>query len=139
MSQNDVKIYQFKQKAMVVDDDAVSRQLVSCLLKKHGYTTLETSRYEEAIRSYIALKPRLIILDQNLESLSGLEVAFFIRRVTGGNHCSIYLHTTQNETELIDNINYKYIDGYVQKGDIEKLCHILKNYRGIREVTTMRD
>lgn len=121
--------YSFKLRAMVVDDDMISRHLMVHTFKGHGFQVFETSQYEMAIRGFISLKPALIFLDQNLEGLCGLDIAFFIRRLAGGMYTKIFLHTTQHESELISDPNYQFIDEYVMKGDSKKLTSIIKRYR----------
>ena len=110
---------------MVVDNDAVSRRLLSRLLQNHGFQNIETKQYQIAIRNLISLKPALIFIGYHLDGLNGLEVACFMRRISQGKHAQIYLHTSMDCQDVIDDPNYACVDGYIQKGDIGTITSIL--------------
>ena len=120
--------YSYQLRAMVVDDDSVGRHLLFRLLKQHSIQVIEACQYEIAIRGFITLNPGLIFLDQHLKGLNGLEIAYFIRRLTGGAYAKIYLHTTVNQQDLVDDPNFQYINGYIKKGDIDKLHAVIRAY-----------
>ena len=117
--------YIYQNRVMVVDSDSVSRHLLSRLLRSHNFQNYETNQYQIAIRNFIALKPGLIFLGYHLEGLNGLEVACFIRRITLGKYAKIYLHTTMNPQDIIDDPNYACIDGCIKKGDITAITSII--------------
>lgn len=120
--------YSFKPRAMVVDDDAVSRYLLVHMLEDYNFQVSEASQCEAAIQEFLCFKPEIVFLDQNLGTERGLDIAFFIRHLTAGRQVKIYLHTSQLESELISNRNYQHIDEYVMKGDIKKLTTIIEQY-----------
>ena len=114
--------------AMVVDNNPASCYFLTMLLRYYGFRVFETKKYNIAIRAFITLKPDLIFLDQKLEVLNGLEVAFFIRHIAGGGAANIYLHTTKKHFELENDPNYKYIDGIINKGTSSNLVDIINQH-----------
>jgi two-component system, NarL family, nitrate/nitrite response regulator NarL len=64
---------------LVVDDDAGARDLVSDLLGRAGYTTMQASTGEEALAAAEADRPSLVLLDVRLPGVSGYEVLHSLR------------------------------------------------------------
>jgi CheY-like chemotaxis protein len=58
---------------LLVDDDAVNRQLLSMLFRDAGFATLEAGTGEAALRM-AGQRPDVIVLDVNLPDVSGFEV-----------------------------------------------------------------
>jgi DNA-binding NarL/FixJ family response regulator len=59
---------------LVVDDDAPFREFVSRLLVEHGYKTREAASGAEALAIAQSDPPTLVLLDVNLDDVSGYEV-----------------------------------------------------------------
>jgi PAS domain S-box-containing protein len=59
---------------LFVDDDQVTRQLLGCLFRDAGFTTLEVGTGSEALTLAQTRHPDLIVLDVNLPDLNGYEV-----------------------------------------------------------------
>jgi DNA-binding NarL/FixJ family response regulator len=68
---------------LVVDDDAGFRQMVSELLKRGGYETVEAGTGEEALEIARQDLPRLVLLDVNLPGTSGYAVCNELRNRYG--------------------------------------------------------
>jgi DNA-binding response OmpR family regulator len=62
------------QLILVVDDDEGIRDLLSLLIKKHGYRVETAADGEEGQRKALALKPDLIVLDLMLPRYGGFEL-----------------------------------------------------------------
>ncbi|MBV8258361.1 MAG: response regulator transcription factor [Actinobacteria bacterium] len=67
------------QTVLVVDDEAIVRDVVVRYLERDGYRTLEAADGEEALRLLEADPPALVVLDLMLPKKDGLEVARWIR------------------------------------------------------------
>src|SRR6186713_1660714 len=58
---------------LLVDDDAVNRQLMAWMFRNAGYRALEAGTGEEAL-SLARQRPDLAVLDVNLPDMSGFDV-----------------------------------------------------------------
>lgn len=59
---------------LVVDDQSANRRVVSTLLTREGYRVVSAGSGEEALASYDASKPDLILLDMMMPGMDGFEV-----------------------------------------------------------------
>ena len=64
---------------LVVDDDEMTRELISHTLREEGFKVTAESDGLHAVVKSSELKPDLIILDMMLPDLSGLEVLSILR------------------------------------------------------------
>src|SRR3954451_25283367 len=83
-------------RALVVDDAAENRMLVSALLIQQGFAVDQAADGEAAVRAASATPPDLIVLDLGLTDIGGVEVC---RRVRGFSDAHV-LMLTARETEL---------------------------------------
>ena len=65
---------------LLVEDDSVARVAVAENLAGHGYAVAEAGTVAEALRSWDAARPDLIVLDLGLPDLDGLTVIRRVRR-----------------------------------------------------------
>ena len=70
-----------KDTILIVEDDQDIREVVTILLGREGFKTLQAATGEEALEE-IARNPDLIILDVMLPDLDGYEVCRRIRKVS---------------------------------------------------------
>ena len=68
---------------LIVDDDAGFRQMVSALLERAGYETVEAGTGEDALEIARQDLPRLVLLDVNLPGTSGYAVCNELRNRYG--------------------------------------------------------
>lgn len=66
-------------RALVVDDDDVTRRLVARSLSTHGYTVIEAADGLQAIAA-LSARPDVVVLDVMLPELDGLGVLTTVRR-----------------------------------------------------------
>ncbi len=59
---------------LVVDDQSANRRVVSALLEREGYRVVAAGSGEEALASYEASEPDLILLDMMMPGMDGFEV-----------------------------------------------------------------
>jgi CheY-like chemotaxis protein len=78
---------------LVVDDDAVTRQLCSGLLERAGYECTAAASGEEAISIIETRTPDLIILDLSMPGMDGWSVAAMIRKHKPTAHVPILVMT----------------------------------------------
>jgi two-component system cell cycle response regulator DivK len=91
------------RKILIVEDDPRSLKMIRMTLRPYGYSLLEATDGEEALKVARSDKPDLIIMDLRLPKVSGLEVTRQLRQMSNFNHISIIA-----------------ITAYAMKGDKEK-------------------
>ncbi len=64
---------------LVVDDEPQIRRVMRTALTSHGYTIKEAKSGEEALESFRAEKPDLVLLDVNMPGMSGVDACREIR------------------------------------------------------------
>jgi len=69
---------------LVVDDDAVSRQVFSLQLEKIGYQVDTAANGDEALAAFACLRYALVLVDILLPGMSGFELIAHLRRLPGG-------------------------------------------------------
>ena len=100
---------------LVVDDDPDFRQLLSTVLGRAGYETVEAETGEEALALAAAETPALVILDVNLPGTSGYAVCNELRQTLG--HGLPIMILSGDRTEPFDRVAGLLIgaDDYVTK------------------------
>ena len=91
------------KKILIVEDDPRSLKMIQMILRPYGYSLLEATDGEEALKVARSDKPDLIIMDLRLPKVSGLEVTRQLRQMSDFNHIAIIA-----------------ITAYAMKGDEEK-------------------
>ena len=91
------------KKILIVEDDPRSLKMIQMTLRPYGYSLLEATDGEEALKVARSDKPDLIIMDLRLPRMSGLEVTRQLRQMSDFSHIAIIA-----------------ITAYAMKGDKEK-------------------
>ena len=68
------------KRILVVEDDETNMYLTRFILKKGGYEVIEAESGEEGVELAIKEKPDLIIMDEKLPGIDGLEAVKRIRK-----------------------------------------------------------
>jgi DNA-binding NarL/FixJ family response regulator len=76
---------------LVVDDEAVVRDFLVCVLERAGFAVREATTGEEAIETTRAQVPRLVLLDVSLPGMSGYEVCRELRDEFGDQIAIVFL------------------------------------------------
>lgn len=104
------------KKILVVDDDLISQKIVFSKLRTMGYEVDLASNGLEAISHFSSSSYDLILLDNYMPEMDGLDAAKEIRKKEiGGSHTPIILFTadstqTPNSSDLIDDLIEKPFD-----------------------------
>jgi DNA-binding NarL/FixJ family response regulator len=83
---------------LIVDDDALMRELVAALLDEAGYETLGVAEGEEALLAATRRSPAAVLLDVHLVGLSGYEVCHELRRRHGPGLPIIFISGARTES-----------------------------------------
>jgi DNA-binding NarL/FixJ family response regulator len=82
---------------LIVDDDALMRELVAAVLEEAGYETLSVACGEEALRAASRSSLSAAVLDVNLVGLSGYEVCHELRRRHGAGLPIVFISGDRTE------------------------------------------
>jgi DNA-binding NarL/FixJ family response regulator len=82
---------------LIVDDDAVFRELVGILLARIGHLTVEASSGEDALEQALAERPSLVVLDVDVPGVSGYEVCRELRDAYGPSLPILFVSGTRIE------------------------------------------
>ncbi|HEX6545625.1 MAG TPA: response regulator [Bryobacteraceae bacterium] len=85
--------------ALVVDDSAAVRQLVSFTLKEAGFEVLEGSNGQEALDQLDKGKVDLIITDLNMPVMDGITFVRNVRSRPANKFTPVLLLTTESQAE----------------------------------------
>jgi DNA-binding NarL/FixJ family response regulator len=74
----------FRTTILVVDDDDRFRKLMTTVLERAGYSTVEAATGEEAVEAAERERPALVLLDVKLPGIHGYEVCRELKETHGG-------------------------------------------------------
>ncbi|HEY9164585.1 MAG TPA: response regulator [Candidatus Kryptonia bacterium] len=100
---------------LVVDDNAINRQLAVYLLKKGGYNVYEAESGMQAIGFLHAQRPDVILLDIQLPEMDGIEVLKRIREDKETKEITVIAltaYTMRGDKEKFEAAGF---DGYLAK------------------------
>ncbi len=86
---------------LVVDDDAMTRILVTEALEPEGFRIDEAASGLEAIAAFQRVTPDLVLLDVTMPGMSGFECCEQLRQLPGGAHLPIVVLTGNDDDESI--------------------------------------
>ena len=67
------------RRVLVVDDDPDARLFLRCALEPSGWQVVEAASGEEALDGFDLIDPSVVVLDQRMPGLTGLDVAVELR------------------------------------------------------------
>lgn len=83
------------KKILVADDEAHILHVVSMKLRNAGFTVLTAMDGEEALEVYLAERPDLLITDNQMPYLTGVELCRRIREQNGGQPLPVIMLTAR--------------------------------------------
>ena len=82
---------------LVVDDDDTHRELISTVLGRAGFSTVDASNGEDAMAAARRHQPRVVVLDVRMPDLSGYEVCRRLRDEFGDTVSILFLSGERTE------------------------------------------
>ena len=76
---------------LVIEDDPISRNILTSIFRDEGYDTLEEKDGGQGLRTALQKCPDLVCLDIILPTLSGYEICRSIRQAPGGGDIPILM------------------------------------------------
>jgi len=127
------------KKVLVVDDIAYSRMLYGKTMKKLGYSVIEASDGETAIRKAKETVPDLILLDLNLPDMTGKDVLRVVREKN--KTVPVVIITANEDRDVIVQLMRLGISDYLIKPvDVFVLQkRVLKMFAGTRNTETSEE
>jgi len=110
-----------KKRILVIDDDADHLFIVRELLVREGYEVLTHQSPFGAIGLITTAAPDLVLLDVNMPSLPGDDLAAFIKADDRTRNIPIVLYSATDEDDLRSAIVRLRLEGYISKGDAADL------------------
>lgn len=101
--------------ALIIEDNPDNMVLITRLLKKHGYETLQATSGIEGYEIALKYKPDFIILDIQLPDIEGTKVALRIRESEIGNSIPIIAMTSYAMAGDRERLLAAGCDGYIEK------------------------
>jgi DNA-binding response OmpR family regulator len=124
---------------LVVDDDALFRELVTTMLRRAGYRAVEAPTGEDALAIAGRERPEVVVLDVHLPGISGYEVCHKLRAGEAG---SPVLFVSGERVEAYDRVAGLLVGGddYLVKpfAPDELLARVHALIRRAREATPAR-
>jgi len=118
-----------KKVFLVVEDFEDSRFMMRRLLEMAGYTVLEASDGEEAVKLALQERPELILMDLSLPKLDGLAATRQIRRLRGLGKVPIVAVSAHDAPESRDEALAAGCNEYVTKPiDFDQLYVLLNRF-----------
>ncbi len=103
------------KKILIVDDEAVIRDLSKELLGSHGYEVLTAADGKEGLELARTLKPDLIILDVNMPRMSGFQALREIKKDKKTMSIPVFMLTARGGEDDIRQGMELYADKYLPK------------------------
>ncbi len=103
------------QKVLVIEDSAISRQLIRDTLEREGFLVLEAENAEKGLRLAAQERPRLFLIDLYLPGLDGLEAVEMIRSLEGMDQVPIVMMSAAASNEERERVMRADCDHYLRK------------------------
>ena len=114
-----------KKKILLVDDDAVSRNVLRGVLGKYNFTIDEASDGKEGLELYKQKKHHLIITDLEMPVMKGNEMILHLKDI-GANPMIIILTAHGDSDTIIDNMKLGVYDYIVKTGNTDEMMIKIK-------------
>ena len=102
-------------KILIVEDNEKNMYLISYILKKKGYETIEATTGEQGVELAVKEKPDLVIMDIQLPGIDGLETTKRIRASAADANIPIIAMTSYAMTGDKEKAIEAGCTGYIEK------------------------
>ncbi|WP_016953248.1 response regulator [Anabaena sp. PCC 7108] len=96
-----------KRKVLIADDDEDCREMLSFLLHEEGWDVREAKDGKEALEKVVKCQPDLLILDNRMPELTGVEVYQHLQ-IQGINLAIIFATAYGYPEELVSTLGISY-------------------------------
>ncbi|AFZ59209.1 response regulator [Anabaena cylindrica FACHB-243] len=96
-----------KRKVLIADDDEDCREMLSFLLDGEGWDVIEAKDGQEALEKVVQCQPNLLILDNRMPELTGIEVYQHLQ-IQGINLAIVFATAYGYPEELVSTLGVSY-------------------------------
>ena len=89
-------------RALVIDDDVVTRAAIQDYLAEAGYDVTEAENGESGLLEFDRIKPDIVLLDVSMPGMDGYEVCRQMREAPHGIHVPIVMMTGHDDMASVD-------------------------------------
>ncbi|WP_114813766.1 response regulator [Paraburkholderia kururiensis] len=100
---------------LAIDDSAAMRQIISATLTAAGYEVTVASDGEEGLENALAVQFDLVLTDQHMPRVSGLDLIGRLRRNPAYQNTPILLLTTEDSEPFKDAARAAGATGWIEK------------------------
>ena len=104
-----------KKKIFLIDDNEDVLTVIKISLEMLGYDVVEFAQGGDAVEQFLVVHPDLVIVDQGLPDIEGLEVGRQLRKLESDSRCGLILLTGSDGQSLRDLANDIGFDGFLVK------------------------
>jgi two-component system chemotaxis response regulator CheY len=101
------------RRALVVDDTAIMRVIVSRILREAQYDVIEASNGADAIKSFFRDQPDIVLMDLNMEGIDGTAAIRGILSINA--NARIVVCSATSDAHIVLNLLKLGAKGYVTK------------------------
>lgn len=126
---------------LVVDDSRVSRNNMMALLRRHNFEPFEASDADEALAMLTRERSiKLMITDENMPGMSGVELVAEVRRSFGKDELSVIGLSSDSSSALSARFIKSGANDYLTKPYCheEFFCRVLQNIESIEHIEAIR-
>lgn len=118
------------KKILVVDDEMTVRYMVTESLKEEGYDVVEARNGSDAINIAAAEQPDLIIMDNIMPEMDGLEAVGNLRQNETTRNIPVFISTADDKIKAeFSAENGKEVQGFLEKPYMmESLINIISQF-----------
>ena len=114
---------------LFIDDDMMTLELMEKATQILGYESILSASAGEALKIVSSQRPELILVDINLQDMSGLSFIQKVRRLNEGSTVPIIVVSASNEIGKEELVRQAGANGYIGKPlSLDKLSDLLKAY-----------
>ncbi|MGM7723071.1 LytTR family DNA-binding domain-containing protein [uncultured Metabacillus sp.] len=116
-----------KIKVMIAEDERLTREDLAFLIQQEEEFILcpSAENGQQLIELYEQYKPDLVILDINMPSLSGIEAAKQLRKLSNGKSKPYLIFTTAYDEYAVEAFNLEAVDYLLKPYDVERFREAL--------------
>ncbi len=103
------------KQCLVIDSSQIIRRVVRHILSEMHFEIFEARDGKEALERCRDRMPDAILLDWNLQSISGIEFLSALRKAEGGNEPKVLFCTTENDVVRIKEALRAGANEYIMK------------------------
>jgi len=127
------------EKLFIVDDDALTANLYAQHLKNLGYEDVQLFDDGQDCLNALIEEPTIILLDHQMENLSGMEVLQKVKRFDP-NIYVVFISGQEDIATAVDALKYGAFD-YIIKGqnDLKSIEEVLVKIKNVNEMLNRKD